>query len=341
LYKFSPESSEQFYRLLSFSICAIALPYIMSASAISRKVPFDDISILLVLVYVIFLIGISAIDVEGYIPIIKFAFVEANTKAAIDYYSQGLTGFLSVGVIACVFKISRDKLSAGYKAGIIAVALCLWILSLASGGRGEVIACAVTVFIILCRSWKTFIAVLIMLAMLLYGVDVLLHDAGTLSKFPVIWRFLDAYEAASWGERDLLWSNAWSLLGQNPSCILFGCGLNFFQEYYHFEFGIYPHNWIIEFIISFGVLLLIAVAVLVGVYIARNYKNFNVNERFLVFLSVFFFMISLKSLSLLGNPLLYGAVFSVLFSVRGPQRDDASAPTNELAPAPLGVGSRG
>lgn len=335
LYELSSEFSEDFHTHIKFSIAAILVTYLSSGSEFSSKIKIYDLAIALVASYLLFLVLISAVTIDGFIPVILYSAIPDADKSATTY-SQGVSKIFLVAVIAIVFKVTHEKSSPPNKVGMIVAAVFLFVLSLAGGARGEVIAAIVTLTVIFAQSWKALLLSTLLLILLFIFVSFELENLIFLEQLPSIWRLVYAYESASWGERDTLLLESLALLLDKPRCVFFGCGLGYFQEYYGYEYGRYPHNWVVEFLISYGILVLIPVLGLAASFVVKNYKNFSINERFLVILSCYFFIISLKSGSLLGDALLYGSFFSLLFTVRKPRKATRKADRIPVA-VPKGV----
>jgi hypothetical protein len=52
--------------------------------------------------------------------------------------------------------------------------------------------------------------------------------------------------------RDILFSQSIDLLQTEARCTFFGCGFAFFQHYFEYDYGSYPHNSILEATITWG-----------------------------------------------------------------------------------------
>ena len=305
-----------FVTALVFSMGAIFLPYVSSAAKLSAKTKTYDLFIIAVGFYLLFLALASGVSFTGLFPEILFSYI--NDEIGRPYYSQGVSNIFAVGIIAIVFKITHESVPLYFKIGLSVAALLFFSLALAGGGRGEIVFCLVTVMFMFSRSWKHLVIGGIALGLIFVVVMQLLENSEMFAKLPTISRFVYAYGNADLGGRDYFLDKSIELLGQEPSCLVTGCGLMFFQNYYHYEFGDYPHNWAIEFFITFGLVVFVVLCVALLVFFVRHHKEFSLNDKFLCILSMYFFGIALKSGSLIGDPLLYGSLFPVLFSVWKP-----------------------
>lgn len=101
------------------------------------------------------------------------------------------------------------------------------------------------------------------------------------------------------GLRDELIYLSLNLLYNEPKCLVLGCGFNFFQDYYGFNYGMYPHNVIIEFVITYGLFISIIIFSLVFI----GLKNIIFSKTKILLIDIFviyFFLIMLKSGSLIS-----------------------------------------
>lgn len=334
IYQLSVDFSERLLTDLQLCLLSIFVAYLCSGAQFSSKVKIYDLSIALIVLYLAALILISSIKFDGYIPVLGFSYIPGQDR--LELYSQGVSEIFSVAVLAIVFKVCNEKMSIFLSSALIFLSVCFFVLALAGGSRGEVMLCVVVLIFIVCRSWKSILISLGVLTTLFFVVNHISETSDYLTQLPSVWRLLAAYEKGSLGERDALLAQSLSLLSANPRCFLFGCGLGYFQEYYSYEYGRYPHNWLLEAVITFGAPLLMLGMFLIVLSIVKNYRYFRENEKFLLMLSLYFFGISLKSGSLIGDSLLYGSVLPLLFFTGRPQtaRFDVEPnlkPTTELA----------
>ena len=176
-------------------------------------------------------------------------------------------------MIAAVFKIVHEKRPLPQNLLFSLLILVFFMLSLAGGSRGEVIVCLFTIVAILSRSLKSFLLGSVCLGFVVIAMNLLIGDFERFEMFPTVWRLLYLIETSNLGSRDELLMQSLSLLVENPRCAIVGCGINYFQEYYSYDFGKYPHNWAAEFVVSFGLILFIAVIALAATFIIRNYNR--------------------------------------------------------------------
>jgi hypothetical protein len=289
-------------------LTVILVAYLCSGAQFTSKTKIYDLSIIFVGLYLAVVILGSSIKFDGFLPVLQFSLIPGEPK--IDFYSQGVTRIFAVAVLAIAFKVSNERLPTPLNLGLIFLAFCFFVL--AGGARGETIFCIIVLIFIVCKSWKS-ISICIVLLSLLFAVSQIPDSLEILTQLPAVWRLLAAYQENSLAQRDVLLLQSLSLLAENPRCALFGCGLGFFQEYYGYDYGEYPHNWIAEAVISFGAPIVMLFMFVVGSHIWTRYRHFGRNEKFLLVLALYFFGIALKSGNILSVLPLYSCILPVLY----------------------------
>lgn len=132
---------------------------------------------------------------------------------------------------------------------------------------------------------------------------------------PLTERMRDVLEG-DYGSRDQLLMRSAYLLDAEPSTILVGGGMNYFQYYWNFPLGKYPHNVLVEALVTGGIpllalLLVVYVLSLVRPLLQVMRNNASADERIALSLALFLLLISLKSGSLLSFWML--STFTSLF----------------------------
>ncbi|WP_201562471.1 hypothetical protein [Psychrobacter sp. CMS30] len=201
------------------------------------------------IIYAIIVLIITIIT-KGLIftPIPVFIFEYSSNAYDINaLYSQGTSQFYGYSALAAASLIvTQDNKT---KKNILTILVLLFILlSFLGGARGDsVFALIVTSFYLVYRlSLVQNIKILIFLLVTIY----------VLSKFYsfedfIIFQRLEVLSDGL-GSRDVLLSQSIMLLVDNTSCLIHGCGFGFFQSYFHYPIDLYPHNFIIELLIVFG-----------------------------------------------------------------------------------------
>jgi len=168
--------------------------------------------------------------------------------------------------------------------------------SIIGGGRGDVIASVFMVSVCLVLHYPR--SVIVLAPIFLVGGMFYVGLDGILGELVIVDRLLNLEH--SFGLRDVLAQESINLLFSDPKCLLVGGGFGYFQDYYGYDYGKYPHNFLLESLITFGLPLTILMMGLAmrGIYLqwisaepaGAGYMFFG-----------YFFLISLKSGSFTGS----------------------------------------
>ena len=236
----------------------------------------------------------------------KFIYDLQNINGVTLTYSQGISKFFGLAVIFLSIIISKYKKKWYLKLFCTSLLIFFLFLSLIGGGRGDfAVALLISLFILRVHYIITFMFILGLLIILVPNkLDQLISGYSILFD-----RFLAL--SYSLGARDVLIIDSFNLLIEKPSCVVFGCGIGFFQMYYNYSIGQYPHNVFLEFIISFGLILTTVTIYLVLLGI-RNIRDNHGSSEYFLWMIMFFFLISFKSGSVVNSFLLFGGVGFIL-----------------------------
>lgn len=227
---------------------------------------------------------------------------ESETSGQTSGYSLGISNIYGLFTVTFFYRFlssNTNRLLYAFS-GFIAAAL-----TFIGGGRGEIIVTAVLVFFVMAY-WLPFgtqkngpIIFLLALALIAY----LWPNSSISDDYSLIINRFQLILDGDLSTRDILLFQGFELLSDNVSCLLFGCGLGFFQNYFGYDLSMYPHNFILEFIISFGffTFILVLVFLIRGLY--KHYRFFGQPSLILI---IFFhqFLISMKSGYVFGTHLL-------------------------------------
>lgn len=181
-----------------------------------------------------------------------------NIEGGAEVYGQGFTKICAIaGVYFFVIatNIKRKPLT------IYGLAFAFLTLSLLGGSRGDILAGAIALPMFLLRRPNALNITLVASGILI--IFVLFIQSGTGSHFAVFNRFLQLSDG-DYSMRDILFGQAYDLI-LSDSCVIFGCGFNYFQVFYNYVFGLYPHNIFLEAILTFGALFGLS-TVLLAIY---------------------------------------------------------------------------
>ncbi|MFM1913984.1 MAG: hypothetical protein RIR51_1837 [Bacteroidota bacterium] len=177
----------------------------------------------------------------------KFRLTYFNTDTL---YSQGLSKFF--GIFSIISLVYFLKTTSKFLRLIFILGTIFGIfLFLLGGARGESFFGVLVISLILFIKFRIkFIMFIIPSGIIIYSF---FNFPQYLDNFILYSRITQVVEG-DYGDRDLLFANAINLIKSDWVLLLFGKGFAYFQNYYNYSFGNYPHNYILEFIITFGIL---------------------------------------------------------------------------------------
>jgi hypothetical protein len=211
-------------------------------------------------------------------------------------YSQGISQFFGYGALTAAYMLSKSD--SAFRGLLLICVFLLLALSFLGGARGDSIASALVTLGYLAFQFRMrfFFSVLATGIVLILYVD---EWSYFFDDFTIVQRLFDVV-GGDYGYRDQLLIQVLNLLSLEPTCLLVGCGFGYFQYFYGFDFGLYPHNFIAESIIVFGfpVSAIFGLMVLDG---ARDYYRKNESmDLFLLFFTLSV-LVAMKSGSLFGG----------------------------------------
>ena len=222
-------------------------------------------------------------------------------------YSLGLTNFYGLATIAAAYLTIRSETRS--RSILMTVFMLFFlVLSLMGGGRGELFATILIVSLILIKNRPILTIGMILCAALVLMISV--ADLSSLSDSFVIVRRLTDLAGGDLSSRDALLYQVIDLLSNELSCLVFGCGLGYFQTYYGYEFSLYPHNIFAESVVSFGIFFTAIFLFFVARGLRRYWKTVRRLDPFLLVV-LFFSIIGLKSGYLLGSWIFVAAFFNL------------------------------
>ena len=222
-----------------------------------------------------------------------------------ENYSLMMTSFFMLAAIFSSIGFVRSGLII-YKIIYLISLLLFLLLSVLGGGRGELVAGLLIIAFVLFRQRKVrFVSIAAFGALVVGGL--IFSSMNVFEDVVAVQRFYLLFEG-DLSARDSLFGQVLDLLASQPSCILFGCGPGFFQRYYGYDFGYYPHNSIAEASVIYGLPLLIVGLVFAANGLVKYYKKVGGVDLFLVYF-LYSCLISLKSGYLFGSWVVVAGVF--------------------------------
>ena len=282
-------------RLIAFLLISLILSYVLTQLQTDFKTrQFANLISSSWLLDVFFIAGLSYIFFSGaltFSPLPIFNFIDE--EGSVDY-SQGTTALFGLGAAYFLYRAAFNKAISRFFYLFFAISFLF--LSVFGGARGDFIVSILVFVLILFRLYslrfKLFFSTVAVTAIIcfLFAVDI--------NDIVLYQRFQEVFEGYL-GLRDVLLSQTADLLANEQICLISGCGFNFFQFYYGYEFSMYPHNIITELLITYGVFIALPIVALLSVGIWRAFWD-NVGTSFVFYFSIFQIGIALKSGTLIS-----------------------------------------
>jgi hypothetical protein len=211
------------------------------------------------------------------------------------FYSQATSALFGIASIYFLL-VSFGKVFL-WAFFLIITSLIFLYFSAIGGARGDFIIALALYCLILLRH-KSVYSYLLLLSLTVLTSYIIFSEKYS-ENFLLLERFRDLIETGSFGERDVLLAQSLSLLSDHSFCIITGCGFNYFQHFFGYDYGMYPHNIVIEFLITYGAFISLPFFYLVVMGIRDFYGSQRV-DGFFVYFIFFVFLTNLKSGSLIS-----------------------------------------
>jgi hypothetical protein len=247
-----------------------------------------------------------------------------NIAESVVVYSHGISVFFGFGAIGSAYIAGQ----ANNKMGVLFwlfVTFFLLVLSILGGARGDTAAAILVVAGYLIYRYKSRYVIISLLGV---GITLLLivYWEFLLDAFLFFQRFSEV-AGGDYGMRDQLMLEVFRLLGDDPGFILLGRGIGYFQHYYGYSFGMYPHNVLLESIIVFGVPIIVLV-ITGALWGAKIYLSSTKHLDLLLLLFAASLIISLKSGYIFGSWL----SMSIMMYFCGISLENLLAKTKNISP---------
>ena len=284
----------EYFEIKSLNLLVILIGSIIFAIHANNSNDSYLINIFISYVYVVF---IATILSGGFVleipPRFDLEFMSDIYRE--ESYSLGLSQFYGFGAIFASFASIKSNSKLGFLFYFFTFFL-FGVLSVLGGGRGDTIIALGISSLFFLRTFPLQSIIIIALAL----IYILFTDLWfiLLDGF-VFFQRLAEFEDGLSGRGELL-SQSLDLINERPHCLLLGCGFDYFQSFYGYDIGLYPHNVVAEYLITLGIFssFFIFIAVSIGVF--KEYKrNSKLTIYFLILL--YAFLISLKSQSILNS----------------------------------------
>lgn len=227
----------------------------------------------------------------------RFSFEYASDQYGAELgYSQGASNFYGLGAIAAAFWLTRR---GNIFEKMLAATLMVFSMSVSviGGARGDtaIALLIVTAYFVLRTPGKASLWI----TALALACIALITDWTWSEDLLFVTRILSIGEG-DYGYRDQLYAQVMELLSLKPLCLVTGCGVGYFQNFYHYEQGMYPHNILLESLVIFGLPLTVVFVLLVIRGSIMYHRRVGECDLFLLF-TLYAFGVSLKSGSFFGS----------------------------------------
>lgn len=276
----------------------VTISGIVLISRQSNKILPDSFSkyyLIYVLVGLCMTIAIGGLD-PSFPPHFVFDYSSALYSSEI-LYSQGVSQYFGYGALAAALLLAKSE-SRFRSILLMACVLLMLALSFLGGGRGDSIASAVVTLGYLAFQFRTKF----LITVLVTGLFLLLYIEDwsyILDSFFIFQRLLEVI-GGYYGSRDQLLGQVLNLLSIEPRCLVVGCGFGYFQYFYGFEVSLYPHNFLAESLIVFGIPISAIFGIMVLGGVRDYYRKIGSMDLFLLFFALSI-LVAMKSGSLFGG----------------------------------------
>jgi hypothetical protein len=247
--------------------------------------------------------SILLLFIAGGISLLPFPSIVYEWEV-ITNYSQGFSKFFG---LASLFFFSRllTKRSSVSNFTFFLISL---MLSLLGAGRGEIAFLLLILLVQIFHNSLRALIGIIMGAMAVTFLPMVSSLSSGVAGSALVARLARLDSGAA--DRFHILTDAMNLFTQSPQCMLTGCGFNYYQAANGFAFGRYPHNSVLEMIVTFGLPISAGLLLFVGIGLFSVIKIIITRPESSFFSSayLYLFFISLKSdsLTILGLPLICG-----------------------------------
>jgi len=273
----------------------IAILFSFSLGSVTNSTALNRFLTKYVILYFLFVLALLLYHGGLIIDIPPHFVYEAGDKNAL--YSQGITSLFMIAALSSVaLMLQQDSNFLKQVIGIFLTLIFIF-LSLLGAARGDfVFGFIIIFFVLLFRKFKYIIVA----GLFLFGMFMFLNlSIDDLMDSFLLFRRLELVTTGDFGLRDVLTQQSLMLIYESPGCLLFGCGFGYFQKFYGYEYGMYPHNIYLEFIITFGLPIALVTMLLLVIGIKRVIK-INGFSNLITIIGLYVIMIGLKSGSLIG-----------------------------------------
>lgn len=225
------------------------------------------------------------------LPRYQFEVFDENGFQQYTAYSQGISKLMAVAAIPCIYyALQADKIQRRLLftfTGLFFTAQCFL-----GGSRGEFIGLALVVLMMMLKKNQRLLFVVCMSTFFILTI----LPVGNYGGLVLIDRLIALWQDDTLGGRQQLFADALTILQEKPYCLLAGCGFQYFQAFWALPFSAYPHNYILDFLVSVGLPL---TALIYTIYATSTLRLMNQpGNAPCAYIMLYLFIVSMKS----GSP---------------------------------------
>jgi hypothetical protein len=281
-----------------FGITAIGIFLFSAQHSRQNKIISDKMVSIYIYYTVVGICGLIFTDGLALDPFPRFVFSYEQSMTGKDGgYSLMLTSFFSISAIFSMIGILQARTTAFvFMYYILALFLCS--LSGFAGGRGEIISLVIVTIIVFAKFAHSKNRRLVFLLTVLAIIQIFI--VSSVFEYMVANARFQLLLDGDFSDRNVLLQQVVELIKNEPGTFIFGGGTGYFQSYYGYDFGLYPHNHLAEAVVIFGFPLVFFSVLFVvrGGYI--YYRQAGEIDLFMIIVT-FIFISNLKSGYFLGN----------------------------------------
>jgi len=277
--------------IISFALVTVGAMYFIHADAEEAQYIVAKYFFWTSLAIVLILLATGGIVFD---PIPGFV-IEITSRDG-DYlrYSQGISKFFGMACITSIWMLTRSN-ERVWGLFLLMTSFLFLILSFLGGGRGDILAAAViSSLILISKSRRSFLLLFLIVVVLIAVVSWAVGEFG--DDIVAIRRFAVIVERGGLGERDFLFDRAFELILNESHCFIRGCGFLFFQFFYGDLASKYPHNVLLESIVTWGFFMTLLLTFLFSIGVCKNARSGVV-----FWWGLFFVLVGMKSGDVVGS----------------------------------------
>jgi len=278
--------------LVSTGIVILGIIYFRPAKDANNTIAVAQYFVIFSYIVIIFLITTNGLEINRNI---RFNYDIRTEAGSLIRYSQGASKFFGLAAVASAWLASK-AISLREKLLFWLSLLIFTGLAFIGGGRGDFLALLILIVgLTAFQNWRGAILAAAPIVLIhFFGIQLLQNLSGNVVAAD---RFLALLQGDTvLGTRDILFRNAIELIANEPRCFLVGCGYTYFQDYYGYSYGLYPHNFLLEAVIVWGAPLVFISATFFVVGFLTKPQN-----DFITWAGLFFVLIAMKSGDVIGS----------------------------------------